>query len=220
MKKSKVIIEMIVSFLSSLLFLCGLIWFNKYKLMGYPLGARLILRIVMYWSIVFIPIIFCIKNKCKLCDLGFSKDKLLKQVLIGFVIAFLMSLFLTFIPMLIFGKESISSEVGYKHVWEYIYLFVYYIISVSFSEEFLFRCYLLSRFKKICNSSIVPILATSLLFGLFHIFNGNVLQVIVTSFIGLILVLCREKIKDCSLLSLIIAHGIYDWLILFLSAVL
>nr|MCR5146583.1 CPBP family intramembrane metalloprotease [Clostridia bacterium] len=100
------------------------------------------------------------------------------------------------------------------------YEFVYVTFGVAVAEEFIFRGYLLNILKRMSKNTIIPIIVTSLLFGLFHILNGNIIQVIVTTLIGLILVICKEKIKNCTLLSLIIAHGLYDWLIVLLTAVL
>ena len=188
--------------------------------MSLPLAARMIFMIVMYWIIALVPIIFCVKNKEKLACLGFSKDKILKQVLIGVVIGCIMSIFITLIPILIFGKENTYSSYNFKYIWQYLYQFIYLSVGVALTEEFIFRGYLLKNIKDICKNSIVPIIITSFLFGLFHIFNGNIVQVVMTSFIGAIFVICREKIKDCSLLSLIIAHGLYDWLIVLFTAIL
>ena len=131
-----------------------------------------------------------------------------------------MSIFITLIPILIFGKENTYSSSNYKYIWQYVYQFVYLTASVALTEEFIFRGYLLNEFKKLSKNSIIPIIITSVLFGLFHIFQGSIIQVIITTVIGLILALCKEKIKDCSLLSLIIAHGVYDWLIVLLTAIL
>ena len=218
--KNKKIIETIIAVVSVFLLEFGLICFNKYVLMSLPLAARMIFMIVMYWIIALVPIIFCVKNKEKLACLGFSKDKILKQVLIGVVIGCIMSIFITLIPILIFGKENTYSSYNFKYIWQYLYQFIYLLVGVALTEEFIFRGYLLKNIKDICKNSIVPIIITSFLFGLFHIFNGNIVQVVMTSFIGAIFVICREKIKDCSLLSLIIAHGLYDWLIVLFTAIL
>lgn len=220
--KNKKIIETIIAVVSVFLLEFGLICFNKYILMSLPLAARMIFMIVMYWIIALVPIIFCVKNKekQKLACLGFSKDKILKQVLIGVVIGCIMSIFITLIPILIFGKENTYSSYNFKYIWQYLYQFIYLLVGVALTEEFIFRGYLLKNIKDICKNSIVPIIITSFLFGLFHIFNGNIVQVVMTSFIGAIFVICREKIKDCSLLSLIIAHGLYDWLIVLFTAIL
>ena len=218
--KNKKIIETIIAVVSVFLLEFGLICFNKYVLMSLPLAARMIFMIVMYWIIALVPIIFCVKNKEKIACLGFSKDKILKQVLIGVVIGCIMSIFITLIPILIFGKENTYSSYNFKYIWQYLYQFIYLLVGVALTEEFIFRGYLLKNIKDICKNSIVPIIITSFLFGLFHIFNGNIVQVVMTSFIGAIFVICREKIKDCSLLSLIIAHGLYDWLIVLFTAIL
>ncbi len=218
--KNKKIIETIIAVVSVFLLEFGLICFNKYVLMSLLLAARMIFMIVMYWIIALVPIIFCVKNKEKLACLGFSKDKILKQVLIGVVIGCIMSIFITLIPILIFGKENTYSSYNFKYIWQYLYQFIYLLVGVALTEEFIFRGYLLKNIKDICKNSIVPIIITSFLFGLFHIFNGNIVQVVMTSFIGAIFVICREKIKDCSLLSLIIAHGLYDWLIVLFTSIL
>ena len=219
-KNKKIVFEIIISLISVFILVYSLNCFNKYILINLSLITRMILMPIMYWLIAIVPVIICIKNKNKLTDIGFSKNKILKQIIIGIVIAFIMSLLFTLIPILIFGKENTYTGYNFKYIWQYIYQFVYLIFGVSLTEEFIFRGYLLNNFKKINNNQIDSIIKTSLLFGLFHIFIGNIVQVIGTSFIGLIFALCREKIKNCSLLSIIIAHGIYDWLIVLLTSIL
>lgn len=220
MKKNKIIIETIIAIISVFILEYGLICFNKYILMSLPIVARMILMIILYWLIAVVPIILCKKNKYTLNDIGLSKNKLVKQIVVGVVIAIILSLVFTVIPILIFGKENTYSGYNYKYIWQYVYEFFYTTLGVALTEEFIFRGYLLSNIKKISKNSIVSIITTSILFGLFHIFTGNIIQVIVTTIIGLALVTCREKIKSCSFLSLIIAHGLYDWLIIVITAIL
>lgn len=43
--------------------------------------------------------------------------------------------------------------------------------------------------------------------------GGNIVQIISTGILGAIFCICRVKIKNCTLLSVIIAHGVYDALI-------
>jgi hypothetical protein len=45
------------------------------------------------------------------------------------------------------------------------------------------------------------------------VFNGNLFQVFMTAGIGALFCFCRLKIKNCSTLSLVIAHGVYDAMI-------
>ncbi|MBU3112040.1 CPBP family intramembrane metalloprotease [Clostridium lacusfryxellense] len=59
------------------------------------------------------------------------------------------------------------------------------------------------------------------MFGLFHYPVGhNILQVLMTTVIGFIFAVLRLKFKDCTTLSVGIAHGLYDTFILILSCVL
>ena len=201
-------IEIIISIIAVFLTLYGVRMFNQYILMSLPLFLRMILMIITYLIIGLVPFIFCIKNKTKV---GFKKENLLKQIIIGIVIALLMNIYITIIPILIFGKENLYTGSNYKYLWQFIYYFIYCVFAVSLTEEFIFRGYILERLKP--NKKIIPILISSILFGLFHIFTGNIAQIFITTFIGLILSISKEKIKDCTLLSLIIAHGIYDFLI-------
>nr|MCR5147098.1 hypothetical protein [Clostridia bacterium] len=121
MKNKKIIIEMIVSIIGVFLLGCGLICFNKYVVLSnLPLIVRMIITIIKHWMVALVPIIFCIKNKYKLIDLGFNKNKILKQVLIGITIACIMSIVMTLIPILIFGKENIYLSSNFKYAWQYI----------------------------------------------------------------------------------------------------
>ena len=208
-------IEIIISIIAVFLTLYGVRMFNQYILMTLPLILRMILMIITYLTIGLVPFIFCIKNKIKV---GLKKENLLKQIIIGIVIALLMNLFITIIPILLFGKENLYTGSNYKYLWQFIYYFIYCVFAVSLTEEFIFRGYILERLKT--NKKIIPILISSILFGLFHIFTGNIAQIFITTFIGLILSISKEKIKNCTLLSLIIAHGIYDFLIEVITFVL
>ena len=83
--------------------------------------------------------------------------------------------------------------------------------------------YVITIFNKLLeikNSRWFAIILSSILFGLFHNFNGSLIQVFITGFIVLVFCIFREKIKDCSLLSLVICHGLYDGLITLLVAYL
>ena len=67
---------------------------------------------------------------------------------------------------------------------------------------------------------MIAIIASSMLFGLFHLFSGNIIQMLMTACIGVFFCFCRLKVKNCSTLSLIIAHGVYDALITVLASIL
>lgn len=213
MDKKKESITLIIGFLGAMLILFGVVMFNQYVLMSLPLVLRMILMIVFYWCIALLPIIMMLYSKDRLLDYGFRKEGIFKQIFIGIALGVAMSLVFTLLPHLLGYGEYFSSSKDYSYLWQYIYEFVECIIAVGLVEEFVFRGFLYEKFKRIFGTDVAAVIGSSLLFGLFHIFGGNILQIIMTGFIGALFCLFRMKIKDCSTLSLIITHGVYDALI-------
>ena len=193
--------------------LFGVICFQKYLLMALPLGLRMVVMIFLYWLIMAVPVIFVLVSHVKPAELGFTKDKLPAQILVGIGVGAAMSLTLTLVPTLLGFGDWVSSGKNYTEWWQFVYEFIYCIGAVGVTEELIFRGYFVHKLRQIKDSSLFAGTVSSVLFGLFHIFGGNVVQVIFTAVIGGILYVCREKVKHCTLLSLIIAHGVYDALI-------
>ncbi len=221
-KKRNEGIRIVLAFLGAMAGCVGVRAFNMYVLMSLPLGARIVSMIVVYWLIALIPIIIMIIDKDKLNDYGFKREKTGSQILTGLGVGIAMSLVLTLIPHLAGLGNYVDNGKRYLFLWQFIFEFVYCIISVAFTEEFVFRGLLYEKIRRVSNSEIAAVIGSSMLFGLFHIFNGNLLQVFMTALIGLFFCVCRLKIKNCSTLSLIIAHGVYDamisvWIFVFLG---
>jgi len=80
-------------------------------------------------------------------------------------------------------------------------------------EEFVFRGLIYTKAKQIIQKDWFAAVISSVLFGIFHILRGDAVQMIMTVLMGALFCLFRLKIKRCSTLSLIIAHGVYDALI-------
>ena len=76
------------------------------------------------------------------------------------------------------------------------------------------------KIVRICKSDVIAIIGSSVLFGVFHLFGGNIFQMLLTGCIGAFFCFCRLKIKNCSTLSLIIGHGVYDALITVWASIL
>lgn len=213
MSKKKEWICLIVGFLGAMLGLYGVVAFNQFVLMSLPLGLRMISMPLIYWLITLIPIIVMPVNKDKLADYGFSKDKKIFQIIVGVLIGVAMSFILTLIPHLFGFGEYVDSGKRYRYLWQFIYEFFYYIFAVGFAEEFVFRGFVYEKIKSISQKDMIAIIGSSVLFGVFHLFSGNILQMIMTACIGVIFCFCRLKVKNCSILSLMIGHGVYDALI-------
>ena len=209
----KKIAGLVIGYLGSMLALFSMVMFNSYLLMSIPLVARMVAMIVLYWLVALVPAVIMLVDKEKLSDYGFSAEKIPLQIVVGVIIGVLMSVVLTLIPHLAGYGEYFNSGNDYSQLWQFVYEFIYCIIAVGFVEEFIFRGFIFSRVKSLGGNNIVAVIVSSVLFGFFHIFGGNPLQIFTTALIGTFFCLCRLKIKNCTLLSLIIAHGVYDALI-------
>ncbi|MCP1102332.1 membrane protease YdiL (CAAX protease family) [Aequitasia blattaphilus] len=220
MAKRKQIASLIIGFLGAIIGLLCVWAFNQYLLITLPLALRMITMIIVYWLIVLVPTILMINNKDTLTDYGFNKNKVELQIILGVSIGIAMSLILTLLPHLLGLGKNVDNGKRYTQLWQFCYEFVYCIIAVGFVEEFVFRGFVFEKIKRITNKNTMAVIVSSLLFGVFHFLSGNIVQMILTGFIGAFFCLCKLKIKNCSMLSLVIAHGIYDALITVWASVL
>lgn len=225
-KNTKIIKSNVKSMIQLFIAVCGvfvavfgLSMFNQHLLMSFPLPLRMVLMIVMQWLLFLVPAILMIVNKEKLCSIGFKKENIPSQIGIGVLLAVSMSLVFTVLPILLGFKDMVGSTT-FTQVWKFVYQFIYAMFGVAFAEELIFRGYIFKKLLEIKNAKWFAIVISSVLFGLFHIFNGNIIQVLMAAFIGFLFCIFREKIKGCTLLSLIIAHGVYDALIVLWVSIL
>jgi membrane protease YdiL (CAAX protease family) len=218
-KTKSPVVQLLIAICGTFIAVFGLVMFNQNLLRSFSLPLRMILMIVTQWLLFLVPAILMIVNKEKLSSLGFTKENVLLQTGIGILLAVAMSLVLTVIPILLGFKDMVGNS-SYTKPWQFVFEFIYSIMGVALAEELVFRGYVFRKLLEIKDSKWFAIVISSMLFGLFHIFNGNIIQVFVTAFLGLIYCVFREKIKGCTLLSLIIAHGIYDAMIVLWVSIL
>jgi len=212
-ERKKIIIQMVIAMVGVVAGLLGMNAFNQYVLMSLPLIARLVLMIVTYLPIALVPFCIVLFHEEKWSEYGFSKKKIGYQVLIGLVIALCMSFVFTVIPHLIGKSDWVNNQHQYQYMWQFIYDFVYCIFAVALVEEFVFRGFFYKKLETLFGSAVGAIIGSSVLFGLCHFLGGNIVQILLTGIIGAIFCICKVKIKNCTLLSVIIAHGVYDALI-------
>lgn len=211
-EKKKELISLIIGYAGVFLSLFGVNAFNRFVLMSLPLGIRMAAVIVTFWMIALVPVIVMLVCKDKFADY-WSNDRIERQILAGVLIGAATSLVLTLVPHFVGFGEYVDNGKRYTYLWQFAYEFLYCIAAVGLVEEFIFRGFIYNKIKKISGNDIAAVIVSSVLFGLFHILNGNIVQMIMTALLGALWCLCRLKIKNCTLLSLIIAHGIYDALI-------
>lgn len=212
MTRKKTLIELIIAVVGVFSVLYGVVCFNSFVAMGIPVMFRMWIMFLTQWIIAIVPIVIACINREKPSKFGFTKVRLPKQILIGIALGLALSLVFTVTPILI-GRRNFVGEPMYTLWWQFIYDFAYKILTVALTEEFVFRGFIFEYILKLKNSRWLAIVISSLLFGLFHIFGGNIVQVIFTALLGFLLCLSREKIKECTIISLIVAHGVYDALI-------
>ncbi len=220
MTKKKEIISVIIGSLGIFLGLYGVLLFNQHVLMSLPIGLRMVSMIVTYWLIALIPVIIMFVNKDKPSDYGFTKDKIGHQIITGILIGIALSLVLTLVPHLTGFGEYVDNGKRYQYLWQFVYEFLYCISAIGLVEELVFRGFIYKKIREISQNEMTAVISSSILFGMFHLFGGYIAQIIFTACLGAFFCFCRLKIKNCSILSLIIAHGIYDALITVWASIL
>lgn len=193
--------------------LYGVISFNRSVLGTLPLAWRMVSMIPVYLLIALIPGIIMLLQGNRFADYGFTKQGILRQILAGLGVGVLMSCALTLLPHLLGFGACVDNGKRYRYLWQFAYEFVYCVCAVGFAEEFVFRGFVYQKLRSISAGESVAVIGSSALFGLFHLFGGNGVQMVMTACIGALLCCCRLKVKSCSTLSLIVAHGVYDALI-------
>ncbi|MBD5087034.1 MAG: CPBP family intramembrane metalloprotease [Clostridiales bacterium] len=145
-----------------------------------------------------------------------TKHRLWLQILIGFAFAAVLCLLFGIVPILC-GTSIIGSHTEPSAGFLVISA-IQDILFVGVCEEIVFRGYVQNQFEiwlKKCKW-LAPLIA-AVLFGLWHIINGSLIQVLFTTLIGCVFGYSKYFIKDCTLLSVIIAHGIYDFSLVLLT---
>ena len=159
-------------------------------------------NIGIYYCILLIPVIIFLIRKEKISEYGFFKEKLERQIFIGLVMGVVLS-FVIIMMLCLLGFEN-------KLTVEYLELktILYYLFVVAVVEELLFRGIIYFKIKKYCDSEAMAIVASSLLFACSHYIKGQNGLILIAIIFSSLICLLRFKIKSCSTLSLIIAHGI------------
>lgn len=211
--KKKAVIQLVIGCAGVMALLFAVQLFNGYILMSLSLMARMVSMVVENWFVAAVPLIIMTAAKDTPNDYGFGRERIGLQVAVGLGIGIAMSAVLTVVPILAGARDWVSSGKQYEYLWQYIFEFVYCIVGVALMEEYVFRGFIFTKLKAVSDSNVLAVAVSSVLFGLFHIFGGNPIQMIVTGFIGAVFCVCRVKIKNCTVLSLVVAHGVYDALI-------
>ena len=185
MKTKKTVVMVIIAVVFQFALAFGAVFFNQNVLMNFSLWTRIVLMFLIQWLFLLAPVVLMFKNKEKASDIGFSKEKIPLQVLIGIILSIAMCLVFTVVPILLGYKDMVSST-RHTEVWQFVFEFFYLIFGVALVEEIFFRGFLFKKLLEIKNSKWFAITVSSAIFGLFHIFQGNIIQIFITAILGLI----------------------------------
>lgn len=95
-----------------------------------------------------------------------------------------------------------------------IWFVIYFFFVVALSEEFFFRVYLLEELAVIFGRFkwLAPIVS-GVFFGMIHWVNAGLDSVYMNIMIGIALGYAKLYIKNCTFISCVMAHGLYDFII-------
>lgn len=145
-----------------------------------------------------------------------AKNRLWLQILTGIAIAAALCFVFGIIPILC-GFSLIGSHRDMTAA-QIILAAIQDILFVGVGEEIVFRGYIQNQFtiwlKKY--NRLAPLIS-AVIFGLWHLINGSIIQVLFTTLIGCVFGYAKYFLKDCSLISVIIAHGLYDFSLVLLT---
>lgn len=133
-----------------------------------------------------------------------------QQYGIGVTIALSLSAVIAVIPARL-GFSLVGSPLDFSW-FTLVYDFLLYLLVIGPVEEFVFRVYLqdalVSFFPR---HKWIGVVIGALLFGLWHIINGSLIQVFLTFGIGLAFGFAKYKINGCTYVSVAFGHGLYDF---------
>lgn len=171
------------------------------------------------WGILFDPIITVIQivsvfvplliYKDKEFNLGFSKSKLWMQFIWGAILFAGM--------LLIFKLFGYSCEGQPFEVNSILGFAMWNAFSAAITEELAYRGLLFTRFKTFFGNTIASIAVSSVLFGASHFMVGDINHIIISTVTGILLCSARAYLKNCTLISTMFAHFLYDFLMCYIA---
>ena len=134
-----------------------------------------------------------------------------KQYLIGLGLAIVISFFAAFLPAL-FGHSIVGEHQDFNWV-NLLLSLLFFVLFVGPVEELVFRVYYQETFCGFFKRhKWIGVIIAAALFGIWHIINGSLFQVLFTFVFGLIFGFSKYFLKNCKYLGLALGHGVYDFL--------
>ena len=191
----------------------ALLAFDQHLLTLLPVALRLASMVLGHWLLALIPSVLIALQKETFLSYGIQREKTASQLWTGLYLGLYLSLVLTLVPLLL-GYGRYLTAPRYRENWQMACNGVYCIFAVALAEEFLFRGFVFEKLRRLCRFDILALAGSSVLYGLFYwMTTGIPAQALWAGCLGALFCLCRLKVKNCTLLSLILFHGFYQALI-------
>lgn len=190
----------------------GLFGFNKY--FGISVESRFWSSRIEFWVVLLIVFLYATRiEKKPFLIWKERKGKLLFYIASILIILIVIAVFLPGVSFILKRMGVVSND---KALIEMINalcnnfaLLIFTCLTAAFTEEFLFRGYLLPRFEILFGKKWISILLSSLLFGLAHVGYGDMERMLFPFIIGIIFSIYYYKYR--SLTVLIICHFVMDF---------
>ncbi len=196
------------------------IFVNRSFVPQWPAPALVAYDIIVWW-VILLPVIALMRGeKITPRDIGFTKKNLPMQVVGGIAGGVITSALILTIPALLGHLRFFYGRVDGVTVPGVAIEILLCVLGVGMVEECIFRGYIYRKLLDAKDSKWLAILVSSVLFGLSHILNGNPIQIVMTTVLGIIWSIGRARIPNFTLLSLVIAHGLHDALLPVVAVIL
>ena len=209
-EKLKITVSLLIFTVSVFILICLIDLISRFLLSSLPLNGRLLIKLGCYWLLIPVIGFSMRRHNEKLTDIGFESINPAAQIVTGLVIALVMCFVLIAVPAMYTGRTSgtgpekislLSSILG----------FISSVSGTALVNETVWRGIVYKRLNEQLHSVPLTIVITSILSGLLHYFSGSILSVVTSAIIAAFLCFCIIRIRHCTLLSIIIAHGIYEF---------
>ncbi len=186
----------------------------------YPNISTTVLGIVlnlMLFSVILVKTI--VIDKLNLQSIGITFNNLPKKVLVGFVISICQMAVYLSILVFVFGLSPDVVVMGREKmsVGAAVLKTLYYVLFVGVAEEAIYRGYFFTKLNSAFRNKVFVVLFISVLFSCSHLVNMQIVQLVETLIVSSIYCVLRYNFKDKSITPLIIAHGIFNSLPIWLG---
>lgn len=195
-----------------LLILTGLLSCILFELLDYiwNIPVYMLCKMLFPWIVAIPAIVSYFKSGKSIKDL--YAGNLLLQIVIGLGIG-------TAMAFAIFGLSLVIEELPtgkeyFRSGWHFLYYTARYFLVVGPSEEFIYRVGIQEKLEELFGrfKFLAPFFA-ALLFSLSHLISAGMLAVYISFIWGLIWGYTKLYLKNCTFLTVSLAHGMYDFFV-------